>query len=200
MEQTYPNSVISISKIISNFFNPFTSLIIYFIYSSSIDYTVSEAIHRFLPILLLTVLPIVVWIVWNVKKGRYTNMDVSNRNQRKSLYFFIAGCMMVYLLYDYYTNDTLDLIMFFLLILLWVLQFSNYFIKSSMHTAFNVYVAALFFYRDPMWGLGWLIIAALVGVTRVILKRHSVKEVLTGGSLALIVSFIYLYFALQTNH
>ncbi|AYO57574.1 ABC transporter permease [Chryseobacterium sp. 6424] len=200
MPKNYPPAVLTVSKIISNFFNPLTSLIIYFVYSSAEEYSARAAFERFVPILLLTVLPIVIWLVWNVRTGKYSNMDVSNRQQRKSLYFFIAGSMVVYLLYDYLKNGTLDLIMLFLLVLLLVMQLSNYYIKSSMHTAFNVFVAALFFYRDTTWGIAWLLIATLVGITRIILKRHTVKEVFMGGSIALFVSFIYLYSAIQTQH
>ena len=200
MSKTYPSAVIGVSKFISNFFNPLTSLIIFFIYISSKDFSAAAALQTFLPILLLTILPIVIWIVWNVKKGNYTNLDVSNRNQRKSLYFFISGCIGIYLLYDYITNGTADVLMIFLMILLLVLQFSNYFIKSSMHTAFNVFVAALFFAENPLLGIAWFGISILVGITRVILKRHTPKEVITGAAIAAVVSFIYLYTNIQFQH
>ncbi len=200
MLKNYPPVLIGVSKFISNFFNPLVSLIIFFIYISSKNYSAAASIQTFVPILLLTVLPIIIWIVWNVRKGNYTNLDVSNRNQRKSLYFFISGCIGVYLIYDYVTTASPDVLMIFLMILLLVLQFSNYFIKSSMHTAFNVFVAALFFGESPVLGLLWLVIAILVGITRVILKRHTTKEVITGALIAVLVSFIYLYTNIQFQH
>lgn len=189
-----------ISKFISNFFNPLVSLFLYFLYSSLQNYTAKEAAMRFLPILLLTMLPISLWIFWNVKKGNYTNMDVSNRNQRKSLYFFIAGAIGAYLLYDYVKNGTVDILMIFLMILLLVMQISNYFVKSSMHTAFNIFVSALFFSINPVMGIIWFGIAVLVGITRIILKRHTLKEVISGAVIAGIVSFIYLYTNIQMQH
>jgi len=135
-----------------------------------------------------------------VKKGNYTNMDVSNRNQRKSLYFFIAATILAYLLYDYLKNDAVDLIVVFLMVLLLVMQISNYFIKSSMHTAFNVFVAALFFSVHPGMGIFWFGIAILVGISRIILKRHTVQEVIAGAAIASFVSFIYLYTHIQIQH
>lgn len=200
MYKTYSKPVIGISKFISNFFNPLTSLIIFFIYSSVLNYSAATAMQTFLPILLLIVSPIVIWIVWNVKNGNYSNLDVSNRNQRKSLYFFISGCIGVYLIYYYVTTGTADVLMIFLMLLLLVLQFSNYFIKSSMHTAFNVFVAALFFSENPLLGLIWFAIASLVGLTRVILGRHTAKEVITGAALAALVSFVYLYTNIQFQY
>ena len=62
-----------------------------------------------------------------------------------------------------------------------------------MHTAFNVFVAALFFAFDVKMGIIWLGIAILVGITRIILKRHTVKEVFMGAGIAILVSFLYLY-------
>ncbi|WP_294218486.1 phosphatase PAP2 family protein [uncultured Chryseobacterium sp.] len=150
-----------------------------------------------MPILLIVILPVIIWILWNVKTGRYVNMDVSNRVQRKTLYIFIVVCVMVYMVYAYLASGSIDLVMLFILILLLALQISNFFIKSSMHTAFNVLVAALFVPMSWITGIIWLGIAALVGVTRVILKRHTVREVITGAGIAFVVSLIYLYCSMQ---
>ncbi len=193
MQEKQTSLLQNVSRIISDFFNPLVSLVIYFIYFSIQNYTFKEAFTHFLPILLITILPVIIWIVWNVKTGRYTNMDVSNRVQRKTLYIFIAVCIISYLTFNYIKNGFIDFVMLFILVLLFALQISNLYIKSSMHTAFNVFVAALFFAFDIEIGFAWLVIAVLVGVTRVILKRHTVKEVLTGAGIAILVSFVYLY-------
>ena len=124
-------------------------------------------------------------------------MDVSDRKQRKSLYVFIEICLFAYLLFEYFYSNIIDLIMIFILVLLLLMQVSNFFIKSSMHTSFNVFVAALFFALNWKLGLVWLGIAILVGITRVILKRHTVQEVLMGSFIAVIVSFAYLYANIQ---
>lgn len=127
-------------------------------------------------------------------------MDVSDRVQRKTLYIFIASCVIIYLIFNYLKNGYIDLVMLFILILIFTMQISNFFIKSSMHTAFNVFVAALFFTLNWKAGLIWLVIAALVGITRIILKRHTVKEVFMGAGIAFLVSFIYLYCNIQFQH
>ncbi|WP_228378410.1 phosphatase PAP2 family protein [Chryseobacterium sp. CCH4-E10] len=164
------------------------------------SYSLKDSLLYFLPILLMIILPVIIWLVWNVKTGRYTNMDVSNRTQRKSLYFFIAACVISYLVFNYFKNGYIDFVMLFILILLLAMQISNYYIKSSMHTAFNVFVAALFFAIDTGFGLIWLGIAILVGITRVILKRHTPREVFMGAGIAIVVSFVYLYCNVQFQH
>ena len=126
-------------------------------------------------------------------------MDVSNRKQRNSLYIFIAVAMLVYLLINFMIDGQIDYTMLFLFILLILMQVSNYFIKSSMHTAINIFAAALFFAQNQILGLAWLFIAVMVGITRIILKRHTPKEVLMGAAIASIVSFFYLYIYIQNQ-
>ncbi|WNI37195.1 phosphatase PAP2 family protein [Chryseobacterium sp. SG20098] len=200
MEEKQSSLLHKISKVISDFFNPLVSLIIFFIYMSIREYSLKYSMLYFLPVLLMIIIPVVIWLVWNVKTGRYTNMDVSNRVQRKTLYIFIAVCVIAYLLFNYIRNGYIDFVMLFILVLLFALQISNLFIKSSMHTAFNVFVAALFFSLNWKMGFAWLGIAILVGITRIILKRHTVKEVFMGAGIAFLVSFIYLYCNIQFQH
>ena len=164
------------------------------------EYSFKDSLFYFVPILLITIIPVIIWLIWNVKTGRYTNMDVSDRVQRKTLYLFVAGCLMSYLIFHYIRNGYIDLVMLFILILLITMQISNFFIKSSMHTSFNIFVAALFFTLDWKMGLIWLGIATLVGITRVILKRHTVKEVFMGAGIAFLISFVYLYCNIQFQH
>ena len=200
MEEKQPSLVHKISKVISDFFNPLVSLFIFYIYMSVREYSFKDSLFYFVPILLITIIPVIIWLIWNVKTGRYTNMDVSDRVQRKTLYLFVAGCLMSYLIFHYIRNGYIDLVMLFILILLITMQISNFFIKSSMHTSFNIFVAALFFTLDWKMGLIWLGIATLVGITRVILKRHTVKEVFMGAGIAFLISFVYLYCNIQFQH
>ena len=197
MLKTPSSAVLKVSKFISGFFNPMNSLVIYFIVFSTRNFTLLEATKNFLPILLITIVPISSWIIYNVRTKKYTNLDVSDRKQRKSLYFFIEGAMIVYLFFVYLKYERIDMTLLFLLILLIVMQISNYFIKSSMHTAINIFISALFFTLAPLYGLIWLILSILVGISRIILKRHSPAEVLSGAIIAGIVSFIYLYTHIQ---
>ncbi len=191
MEIKHP-VILSISRVISNFFNPLVSLAIYFFYYSYLNYSWEEATKKFVPILLLLIIPVGLWIYRNVKKGVYTNMDVSNRRQRHSLYVFIILATIVFLAADYFIHKEIDWTVLMLCILLILMQLSNFFIKSSMHTSLNIYVAALFYTISPEVGIFWFVLAILIGVTRVILRRHTTKEVLSGAAIAIFVSLMYL--------
>lgn len=201
MQTKKQSFLIIISNIISNLFNPLFSLLIFFaVYS----YQKSEGeinLKSFLLPIILVIIPIFVWIYWNVKKGYYTNMDVSNRKQRNSLYIFNFIIISIYIMTLIYAKQNFRyiIIIIFLLILLMVMFASNFFIKSSLHTSFNIFISALFFTLSPAYGFIWLLLAILVAISRVVLKRHTVKEVIMGTIIALIISFTYLYFDIQ-NH
>lgn len=197
MTKSFPEPLIKISHYISAIFNPINSLFCFFVIFSLQNNTLKESIQNFLPILFITIVPISGWIFWNVKNKRYTDADVSDRKQRKSLYVFMISALAVYLLYLYLRFNQIDWIILFLGILILLMQISNYFIKSSMHTAINLFAAALFFTISPLYGLIWLGITIVVGVSRIILKRHSPLEVLSGTIISIFVSFIYLYVHIQ---
>ena len=190
--ETQKPLVINVSKVISNFFNPLVSLVIYFFYYSYKNYTWEQASAKFIPILLVLIIPTALWIYRNVKAGKYTNMDVSNRKQRHSLYIFIIIATVIFLGVDFYLHKEMDWTIFMLCILLVLMQVSNFFIKSSMHTSLNIYVAALFFAIEPVIGVFWFALSVVIGITRIILKRHTPLEVLCGGLIAVFVSLIYL--------
>jgi membrane-associated phospholipid phosphatase len=200
--QKLPSSLlIKLSNILSNVLNPLFSLLIFFIYFAKEKMEISEAFKNLLWMVVLVIIPIFSWIFWNVKTGRYTNMDVSDRKQRNSLYIFNVLIISIYIAFLYFTQQNFDLILIiiFVMALMLIMHFSNFFIKSSMHTSFNVFVSALFFSLNIYFGLFWLLLTILVGISRVILKRHTVKEVIMGASIATVVSFIYLYLNIKNQ-
>ncbi len=180
------------SKFISNLFNPMTSLLIYFALFSLKNSTFRDAMHQLVPMLSLTVVPIFGWLFWQVRKGNYTDADDSNRQQRKGLYFVIAAVLVVYLSYTYLRTSVVDIVISFLLLLLILLQLSNYFIKSSMHTAFNLFVSALLFTVNVFAAALWLGITFLVALSRLVLRRHTSAEILSGMAIATFVSIVFL--------
>lgn len=190
-----------VSRFISDFFNPIISQLIFFGYFAYLKMGFEEAFNNFLLIIFVVAAPIFGWIYWNVKRGKYTNMDVSDRNQRKSLYFFALFILLIYtaILFFADQNRELLLIIIFNIILMVVLQLSNYFIKSSMHTSANIFVAMLFFSIHPSYGGVWFLVAIMVGITRIILKRHTPKEVFAGAGIAFFISLLYLYIHIQKS-
>ncbi|MEZ7507953.1 ABC transporter permease [Cloacibacterium sp. Arc13] len=194
------SAIIFLSKVISNLLNPLFSLLIFFVCFAYVKMTWEESLINILLMIALVVIPIFSWISWNVKKGNYTNMDVSDRKQRNSLYLFNFIVIAIYTGVLYFTKQRTDLlfIIVFLFFLMLIMHISNFFIKSSMHTAFNVFVTALFFSLNPILGIIWFVLTSFVAISRIILKRHTPKEVIMGALIGTIVSLAYLYFSIQT--
>jgi membrane-associated phospholipid phosphatase len=188
--------IFKISNYISNLFNPLFSLFLYFTYVTIKLDTFSEGIKKFLVLFFILILPVSLWIYKGVKSGKYSDADVSNREERKSLYYFISIILAIYILINFFIYHRFDKIMLFLILLIFVMQISNLFIKSSMHTALNIFTAVLFFSQNHMFGIIWLMISFVVGFTRIILKKHTFQEVLSGTLIASIISILFLNFNL----
>lgn len=186
--------ILKSAKFISNLFNPLFSLLLYFFYVTVKFDSFSVGLKKFILLLILLILPVSFWIYRRVKTGKYSDADVSNREERKSLYNFIIAALAIFILINYIVNKSVDFVMMYLLLLLFVMQISNFFIKSSMHTALNIFTAALFFSQNHTFGIIWLVISLIVGITRIILKKHTLQEVLSGTIIALLVSVIFLNF------
>ncbi|MFB0966528.1 MAG: ABC transporter permease, partial [Cloacibacterium sp.] len=104
------SAIIFLSKVISNLLNPLFSLLIFFICFAYVKMTWEESLFNILLMIALVVIPIFSWIGWNVKKGNYTNMDVSDRKQRNSLYLFNFIVIAIYTGVLYFTKQRTDLL------------------------------------------------------------------------------------------
>ena len=186
--------ILKSAKFISNLFNPVFSLLVYFIFTLIKYETFLSGLIKFFLLLIMVILPVYFWIFKRVKSGKYSDRDVSNREERKTLYYFIIGILGVFILINYFIFNRFDPIMLYLFLLLLLMQVSNLFIKSSMHTALNVFTAALFFSQNHTFGFIWLMISIIVGITRIVLKKHTLQEVISGFFIAVIVSSLFLNF------
>ena len=101
-------------------------------------------------ILLLLIIPTALWIYRNVQNGTYSNMDVSNRKQRHSLYIFIIIATVIFLAVDFYLHKEMDWTIFMLCILLILMQISNFFIKSSLYFTLKAfkYISVIVLYKS----------------------------------------------------
>ena len=86
---TVNNRLLKWSKFLSQIFNPLFSLIVFFVYKESKNGSFVQSALKFLWLFIFLILPVLIWIFSRVKSGKYTDSDVSDREQRKSLYLFI---------------------------------------------------------------------------------------------------------------
>lgn len=147
---------------------------------------------------LFFILFVVMYVLVGVKHGKFSNIDMSNRKQRKPAYILAIGVILFYTAIIVLLNGPVQLFISVLSILAGatVLMIANMRIKASVHiasiTAFVLSIAILFGGQF----IFLLLVIPLVGWSRFMLKRHTLQEMMVGGSIASIL-IMTLYILLK---
>jgi len=139
-------------------------------------------------------IPVITWMFIKSKNGTYTNFDVSDKHQRKSLFWFAFPFILIITVLMFVTNQprNITVSMLFALILVFTSQITNFFIKSSLHVSLNIFLSSLIFTVYFKIAIIVLLFTGLLIWSRLKLERHTVKEVLTGFVIGLIISMLML--------
>lgn len=139
--------------------------------------------------------PIILRMYIKSKNGTYTNFDVSDKKQRKTLFIFIIPLLVIvtFILFKSQQNNNLCMTILFATILVFISQVVNLFIKSSLHVSLNIYLSFLVMTLNYKIGIILFLFTGLLGWSRIVLGRHTLKEVLVGGAIGLSISLITLY-------
>ena len=134
-------------------------------------------------ILCLISIPVAAWIYYKTKSKEYTNFDVSVRTQRTSMYLFLLGILALAILLALFSQQTQSLFIGLSLCFAMVaISFKfNYFLKSSLHVAMSFFLAFSLWQVQPFWGVAMFFMALLVSASRLILKRHTLSEIISGS-------------------
>lgn len=141
----------------------------------------------------------IAWILYKKKIGHYSDFSVSDRKQRYSLYYFSIPAVLGTALISYLLN----LPIFFTIslftggILLMISYLSNFVIKSSLHTSLNVYLSLVVFTLDLPLGLLIFFLTILISISRVILKKHTIPEIISGFFIGILCGSSLYFFTLK---
>ena len=140
-------------------------------------------------------LPLFLRMYIKSRNGTYTNFDVSDRIQRKTLFTFIIPLMIVVTVISFKTSaaSNFSLSILFGTILVFISQIINLFVKSSLHVSLNIYLSALVLTADFRIGIAVFLFSGLIAWSRVALGRHTWNEVIFGYCIGLIISATMLY-------
>jgi len=140
-------------------------------------------------------LPLILRLYLKSRNGSYTNFDVSDRKQRKSVFTFIVPILSVVTLFMYFTGQSTNLCLSLLfgLMLVIISQVVNLYIKSSMHVAFHLYLSFLILAMNTRIGIIALLITFPIAWSRIVLGRHTLKESLVGGGIGGMVGLFMFY-------
>ena len=129
-------------------------------------------------------------VYYYVRKGKFSDLDVSTQKQRPLLFLLDFILALVYLptLYLLHAPITLfvgNIAVFAIVIILVIV---NKFIKASVHMAILSGALTLFvFMGGPIYLWGFLLIPVLAWA-RLTTKRHTLKEVIAGTVLGILVA------------
>ena len=180
---------------ISNLGNPLLTIPVFSVIALFQTEEPKTALFVSLLIVVGIVVPILIKSYRGVQKGKYTNYDISNKAQRQSWYLFptllLAAVTLILFLTD--QSQALRMGVAGALALFIFAQILNLYIKTSLHVGFNTYLAFLIFPFNWVVGVGTLVFSFFLGWSRIVLKRHTLAEVVSGALLGLVVGGLMLW-------
>ena len=146
-------------------------------------------------------IPLIVKMYRGEKSGAYSNFDVSNQVQRQSWYRYVIFLLSIATVVVFATGQsrTLCFGILFSTLLLISSQLINYSIKSSLHVSLNVFLFFMILRMNETAAGMFLLFIFLIAWARLVLKRHTRKELISGASIGLFWGVMYLLFMHYTN-
>jgi membrane-associated phospholipid phosphatase len=181
-----------IARIISVVFHPLAVIMAFAMFYITNLYDYEMALIVMWLIGLIAVLPIVVYNSIQLLRGKISNFDLSNQQQRNKSYPLLILILVLLVLSAIWMNVPKNLILnlgIFALMLTVFYYFRNY-LKISLHASTSFFLAAMLLFDFGMLGFYAAIVSLLVAISRVILKRHTTMEVVIGGGAGLLSGFL----------
>ncbi len=143
----------------------------------------------------IVAIPIVLHNWYKIKKGAYTNFDVSDQKQRRGFYPFAIGLFSAVLVLFYILDLPSEVIwstsvFLFLLLLMATL---NYKLKASLHVAIAFYITVNLFDSGFLLGLLMLVFSIMISWSRWHMKRHSLLEIGIGSLVGCLFGLLGLW-------
>ncbi|WP_375434146.1 hypothetical protein [uncultured Hymenobacter sp.] len=123
--------------------------------------------------------------LWNLRqtwRGAYSNFDVSQQTQRQSFYPVLLGLLGLATTALFWQQAGLfryGLLAAWLLVL--ICYTINFWLKISLHAALSFFLACLVLHLYSGWGVLALLLATVIAASRLVLRRHTLPELVTGA-------------------
>ncbi len=155
-----------------------------------------EAVFTTASIVSIGILPLAIWNIYRTRSGKYSNFDVSIREQRFSMFgvvFLLAILLMAYL----WLSGQPDVLLIgcgLVVGLLFTSFVCNFWLKTSLHTAILTYICIGLWPMDARLSMVMAIAVPLVAWARVVQSRHNAFEVGVGFINGAFFGVLLLYF------
>jgi hypothetical protein len=132
---------------------------------------------------------VAVYAIVGVRRGRFTNIDVSKREQRPAFYAVMIASTLLCAVAFLYLQLPIQIVRgtFVSAGLMTASLIVNYRLKCSLHVAYTVFPLAVVWAQAPLWGrIAGVLFVLLMMWSRVRMGRHSVAETVAGAVLGTI--------------
>lgn len=184
-----------LAKIISTVGNPLSIALFFGLYLFYLEKDNPVQRNLLLIFMLSVVIPIVAYVGYNVRKKRFADYDVSDRNKRKGVYKVLIAVFLVLNIIFYVLDFDIKgklLVTTFLVHSLSSFMI-NQRIKVSMHTSYNFLFSFLFYPINTQISVFLFLFGFLNAWSRIALSRHKTFEVVLGFISGVFIGGMYLY-------
>jgi membrane-associated phospholipid phosphatase len=135
-----------------------------------------------------------IFLLLRKKRGKITNLDVSDRKQRaKNVYWPALGMVTAAALYFKWADEPHVYPTMFVGALIATCFAINSVKKISLHTVVATYLSALVMEASLWIGAQFFVFAALIAWSRVVLGRHTRDEVMLGWGVGSVFGLLYVW-------
>lgn len=177
--------VYKLALFISTVGNPLVTVSVFIVFVSAALFTPAQAAWLSFLVVGCVAIPVAANNYFKTKKGHYTNFDLSDRKQRQNVYPRLLFLMAVITVILFATHQPVSFCIgsAVILAMMTASYVVNFWLKASMHTSISFFLAFGLFKLSLTGGVLMLAFAVLISVSRLVLKRHTIAEVLAGGLL-----------------
>ena len=171
-----------IARWLSILFHPFVMVGVMVGTAAAARQTASEALRTVAIVALFTIVPLMILMVRQVRRGAWTNVDASNRAERPLLYVVGGVALAALLTYELVLRPHSFMVRGTMatLAMLAACALATRWIKVSLHMAFaSLAATSLALARSPVGYALLMVLPALVW-SRLTLERHTLPEVALG--------------------
>lgn len=145
----------------------------------------------------LVIVPVLLYLAYNLARKQYTDADISVREDRYGIYAFGTACMVFCLAALFWLDAPRELLKLFSGGLVTIMVFglmTRFWTKVSVHVGLlSAATTAVAFHSPPLGALLGAIML-LVAWSRWVLGRHSIEEVLVGWATSSLIIGLALAF------
>lgn len=173
----------TVARWLSLVFHPFVMVGVMVGAAAAARQTAGEAVRSVTTVVVFTMVPLAVLMWRQVRRGRWENVDASNRAERPILYVVGAAGVVALLAYLLLIPQQAFMLrgVVATLGMMAVSALATRWVKVSLHMAFAALSAtALAFVRSPV-GYALLLALPALAWSRLTLKRHTLLEVALGA-------------------